>query len=159
MNDLANPSGALKGDPRYGLTDSELKLYYMNKSPCWFIHIEQDTEKFLGIDDSIRQQHTEYLNAHSDKIRFVGPLKEAGGINITGVLILLDSPDRKITKLWIENDPYFINNLYKGTMVSGNYNFSWDGNNAIGKQVSSGTYFLVVSNNYQTLVEKMLYLK
>ena len=52
-----------------------------------------------------------------------------------------------------------INNLYKGTMVSGNYNFSWDGNNAIGKQVSSGTYFLVVSNNYQTLVEKMLYLK
>ena len=118
MNDLANPSGALKGDPRYGLTDSELKLYYMNKSPCWFIHIEQDTEKFLGIDDSIRQQHTEYLNAHSDKIRFVGPLKEAGGINITGVLILLDSPDRKITKLWIENDPYFINNVYKGFNIT-----------------------------------------
>ena len=52
-----------------------------------------------------------------------------------------------------------INNLYKGAMVSGNYNFSWDGFNSIGKQVSSGTYFLVVSNSHQTLVEKMLYLK
>ena len=52
-----------------------------------------------------------------------------------------------------------INNLYNGAMVSGNYNFSWDGFNSIGKQVSSGTYFLVVSNSHQTLVEKMLYLK
>ena len=113
MTNLANPSGALKGDPRYGLSESELKLYYMNKLPCWFIHIELDAEKFLEIDGFIRQQHAEYLNTHSDRIRFVGPLKEEDGINTTGVLILLDSPDRNITKLWIENDPYYMNKIYK----------------------------------------------
>ena len=52
-----------------------------------------------------------------------------------------------------------VNNIYSGSMVSGNYNFSWDGSNINGKTVSSGTYFLVVSNNQHTLVEKMLYLK
>ena len=52
-----------------------------------------------------------------------------------------------------------VNNVYSGSMVSGNYNFSWDGININGKTVSSGTYFLVVSNNQHTLVEKMLYLK
>ena len=52
-----------------------------------------------------------------------------------------------------------ISNIYSGVMVSGNYNFFWDGNNSIGKQVSSGTYFLVVSNKNEKLVKKMLYLK
>ena len=52
-----------------------------------------------------------------------------------------------------------VNNIYSGSIVSGNYNFSWDGSNINGKTVSSGTYFLVVSNDQHTLVEKMLYLK
>ena len=107
MNDLANPSGALEGDPRYGLSESELKLYYMNKSPCWFIHIELDIDKFIEIDDSKRRKHKEYFITQSDRIRFVGPIKEEDGINITGFLILLDAPDRGVATLWVENDPYF----------------------------------------------------
>ena len=118
MNDLANPSGALEGDPRYGLSESELKLYYMNKSPCWFIHIELDIDKFIEIDDSKRRKHKEYFITQSDRIRFVGPIKEEDGINITGFLILLDAPDRGVATLWVENDPYFMNDVYKGFNIT-----------------------------------------
>jgi hypothetical protein len=44
-------------------------------------------------------------------------------------------------------------------MIAGNYNFSWDGDNYSGNQVSSGTYFLVVKGQNESLVKKMLFLK
>lgn len=52
-----------------------------------------------------------------------------------------------------------ISNIYSGVMVAGNYNFYWDGNSSFGKQVSSGSYFLIVTNKNETLVRKILYLK
>ena len=52
-----------------------------------------------------------------------------------------------------------INNIHSGTLVAGNYNFSWDGRLYNNVKASSGTYFLVVSNGLTKDVKKMLLLK
>ena len=84
-----------------------------------------------------------YPNPFNPRINFNVRINSADKINISVVDMLGRS----------------ISNIYSGAMVAGNYNFFWDGNNSIGKQVSSGTYFLVVSNKNKKLVKKMLYLK
>ena len=52
-----------------------------------------------------------------------------------------------------------VNNIHSGTLVAGNYNFSWDGKIFNNTNASSGTYFLVVSNGVKKDVKKMLLLK
>jgi hypothetical protein len=52
-----------------------------------------------------------------------------------------------------------VNNIHSGTLVAGNYNFSWDGKIFNNTKASSGTYFLVVSNGVKKDVKKMLLLK
>jgi hypothetical protein len=115
-------------------------IRFTTESPESYVSpLEIETENFPD-QFTIRDL---YPNPFNPRINFNVRINSAEKINISVVDMLGRS----------------ISNIYSGVMVSGNYNFFWDGNNSIGKQVSSGTYFLVVSNKNKKLVKKMLYLK
>jgi hypothetical protein len=84
-----------------------------------------------------------YPNPFNPRINFDIQLIETSAISIS----IVDMLGRNIS------------NIYSGVMVAGKYNFYWDGNSSFGKQVSSGSYFLIVTNKNETLVRKLLYLK
>ena len=84
-----------------------------------------------------------YPNPFNPKINFNIQLIESGSVNIS----IVDMLGRQIS------------NIHRGMMVSGNYSFHWDGSSSFGKQVSSGSYFLVISSKNERLVRKILYLK
>ena len=105
MSDPSNPSGALPGDPRYGLSEAELKQYYMTKSPCWLICARLAAEGGAEARASAGDPHIAYLRSHRDQIRFAGPLLDNDG-EVTGSLTLLDAPDRAAAEAWIASEPY-----------------------------------------------------
>ncbi len=105
MSDPNNPSGALPGDPRYGLSEAELKEYYMTKSPSWCIVGRLRAEGGAEARASASEPHLAYLRDHRDQIRFAGPLLSDDG-EATGSMTLLDAPDRAAAEAWIANEPY-----------------------------------------------------
>jgi uncharacterized protein YciI len=74
MSDPKNPSGALPGDPRYGLSEEQLKQYYMTKSPSWCIRCAIDPNGGMWRREANSAPHREYLRSQRDVIRFAGPL-------------------------------------------------------------------------------------
>lgn len=106
MADPSNPSGALPGDPRYGLSEAELKQYYKTKSPSWMIVARLDPDGGAAARASANEPHLAYLRAHRDQIRFSGPLQSDDGSAATGSLTLLDAPDRAGAEAWIASEPY-----------------------------------------------------
>jgi hypothetical protein len=52
-----------------------------------------------------------------------------------------------------------VDEIYSGTLVSGNHHFSWDGKTYNNQLASSGAYFLIVSNGKNKQFKKMLLLK
>ncbi len=101
-----NPSGALPGDPRYGLNEQELTQYYMTKSPSWLIVARLRADGGAEARLSANEAHMVYLRDHRDQIRFAGPLLSDDGAEATGSLTLLDVPDRASAEAWIANEPY-----------------------------------------------------
>ena len=79
MSDPNNPSGALPGDPRHGLSEAELKQYYMTKSPCWYIRARLNPDGGAEARASANDPHLAYLRSHRDQIRFAGPLLDDDG--------------------------------------------------------------------------------
>lgn len=106
MSDPANPSGALPGDPRYGLSEQELKQYYMTKSPSWCIQARLRADGGAEARVSAADPHLAYLREHRDRIRFAGPLLSDDGAETTGSLTLLDAPDRASAEAWIASEPF-----------------------------------------------------
>jgi uncharacterized protein YciI len=105
MSDPSNPSGALPGDPRYGLSEQELKEYYMTKSPSWLICARLAANGGAEARASANEAHVAYLREHRDQIRFAGPLLSDDG-EAAGSLTLLDAPDRAAAEAWIASEPY-----------------------------------------------------
>lgn len=105
MADPNNPSGALPGDPRHGLSAAELKDYYMTKSPSWHIYARLRADGGAEARAAANEAHLAYLRSHRDQIRFSGPLLGDNG-EIAGVLTLLDASDRASAEAWIANEPY-----------------------------------------------------
>ena len=84
-----------------------------------------------------------YPNPFNPKINFTVRINSTNSVSIN----IIDIIGRDVAT------------LHNGSMIAGNYNFSWDGDNYSGNQVSSGTYFLVVKGQNESLVKKMLFLK
>ena len=84
-----------------------------------------------------------YPNPFNPKINFTVRINSTNSVSIN----IIDIIGRDVAT------------LHNGSMIAGNYNFSWDGDNYSGNQVSSGTYFLVVKGQNESLVRKMLFLK
>jgi len=105
MADPKNPSGALPGDPRYGLNEAELKEYYRTKSPTWIIR-SKSGPKNAEVRMAHTPDHMEYLRAANDRLRFSGPTLSDDGATVTGGINLLDAPDRAAAEAWKDNEPY-----------------------------------------------------
>lgn len=105
MADPNNPSGALPGDPRYGLSEAELKEYYRRKQPAWII-----TSTVTPDGKALRQQHMQahmdFLRANRDVIRFSGPLLDEEE-DPNGFLTIIDAPDRAAAEAWIADEPFY----------------------------------------------------
>ena len=111
MADPKNPSGALPGDPRHGLSEEELKRYYATKAPCWCVRA------LLGPEGGPRRKaaldpHLAYLRSLRKEIRFAGPIMEADGETACGSLTLIDLPDRAAAQAYIDNEPYNMNGAF-----------------------------------------------
>ena len=109
--DSINPSGALPGDPRYGLSEEALKRYYATKSPCWSIRA------LLGPDGGPKRvaaldPHLAYLRAHRPEIRFAGPILADDAKAATGSLTLIDLPTRAAAEQFIASEPYNLNGAF-----------------------------------------------
>jgi len=52
-----------------------------------------------------------------------------------------------------------VNTLLSKWMNSGLHHLNWNGINAFGTQVASGTYFVVAKKDNQTKIQKILFLK
>jgi uncharacterized protein YciI len=105
MSDSTNPSGALPGDPRYGLSEDQLKQYYMTKSPSWCIRCVMDPESGMQRREANTAPHTEYLREQRGVIRFAGPSIADDGTALGG-LDLIDAPDRAAAQAWIDAEPF-----------------------------------------------------
>jgi hypothetical protein len=106
MADPKNPSGALPGDPRHGLSEGELRVYYRNKSPTWIVRGMLDSDGGIEARAAAMEPHIEYLRATGDRIRFAGPLLADDSETPRGSLTLLDAPDRAAAEAWLADEPY-----------------------------------------------------
>ncbi len=106
MFDPNNPSGALPGDPRYGLSEAELKEYYRTKSSSWICKGYFKADGGLDLRQSAMDAHQAYLRAHQDQIRFSGPLLADDGTTPTGAMALIDAPDKAAAQAWMDNEGY-----------------------------------------------------
>ena len=110
MSDPNNPSGALPGDPRYGLSEVELEEYYRTKSPCWIIR--QVMKPDAGADRAaIIEPHIEYLRSTANQIRFSGPLLDDAG-EPCGAMSMIDAPDRASAEAWLAAEPFFMAGIF-----------------------------------------------
>ncbi len=105
MSDPNNPSGALPGDPRYGLSEEELAQYYKTKAPSWCIRSVMDPDGGTQRRDANIEPHMEFLRQQRDVIRFSGPLIAEDGAAVGG-LCLIDAPDRAAAQAWIDGEPF-----------------------------------------------------
>ena len=106
MNDANNPSGALPGDPRHGLSEGELRAYYRAMSPTWIVRGMLAPDGGVEARAAALDPHLEYLRASRDRIRFAGPLLGDDGRSPRGSLTLLDAPDRAAAEAWLAHEPY-----------------------------------------------------
>jgi uncharacterized protein YciI len=106
MADPNNPSGALPGDPRYGLSKEQLAEYYRTKSPSWICKGYFKTEGGLELRQAAMDAHQAYLREHQDQIRFSGPLLQADGKTPAGAMALIDAPDKAAAQAWMDNEGY-----------------------------------------------------
>ena len=106
MFDPNNPSGALPGDPRYGLSEAELKEYYRTKSPSWICKGYFKADGGLEAREAAMDAHQAYLRATEPQIRFSGPLLADDGKTPAGAMALIDAPDKAAAQAWVDNEGY-----------------------------------------------------
>ncbi len=106
MPESENPSGTLPGDPRYGLTEDQIKEYYRAKSPTWVVRGNLKPDGGIAAREAAMDQHLEYLRGSRDIIRFAGPILGDDGVQPLGSVTLLDAPDRAAAEAWLAEEPY-----------------------------------------------------
>lgn len=117
MSDPNNPSGALPGDPRYGLSEKELAQYYKTKAPSWCIRSAMDPDGGTQRRDANIEPHMEFLREQRGVIRFSGPLIAEDGAAVGG-LCLIDAPDRAAAQAWIDGEPFCKAGVFNDTTIT-----------------------------------------
>lgn len=106
MADPNNPSGALPGDPRYGLSKAELAEYYRTKSPSWICKGYFKADGGIALREAAMDAHQAYLRKTKNQIRFTGPLLQDDGKTPAGAMALIDAPDKAAAQAWMDNEGY-----------------------------------------------------
>lgn len=106
VGDPTNPSGALPGDPRHGLTEKQLEAYYRERGPSWIVHAVLQDQGGLETTDALMDDHLEYLRSASDQIRFAGPTLAEDGQTRVGSIWLIDAADRAAAEKWVAAEPF-----------------------------------------------------
>ena len=117
-DDPNNPSGALPGDPRYGLSKEELTEYYKTKSPSWICKGYFKTEGGLELREAGMVGHQAHLKGTQDQIRFTGPLLKADNKTPRGAMAMIDAPDKAAAEAWIAADGYAKAGAFASTSVT-----------------------------------------
>ncbi|MEK9660474.1 MAG: YciI family protein [Alphaproteobacteria bacterium] len=117
MADPNNPSGALPGDPRYGLSEAELKEYYRTKSPTWIIRTKASPTN-AEVRAAKMENHKAYLRASADRLRFSGPMLAEDGVTTLGGLSILDAPDRAAALAWKAAEPFDAAGGFSDTQIT-----------------------------------------
>lgn len=117
MADPNNPSGALPGDPRYGLSEAELKDYYRTKSPTWIIRTKASPTN-AEVRAAKMEDHKAYLRASADRLRFSGPMLADDGVTTLGGLSILDAPDRESALAWKAAEPFDAAGGFSDTQIT-----------------------------------------
>lgn len=106
VSEPTNPSGALPGDPRHGLTEEELDDYYRSRGPSWIVHAVFRDDDGVEIAESVMDEHRDYLRSASDRLRFAGPLLGNDGTARVGALFLIDAEDKAAAQKWVAAEPF-----------------------------------------------------
>ena len=106
MADPENPSGALPGDPRYGLSKIELAKYYRTKTPSWICKGYFKADSGIALREKAMDAHQTYLRKTQDQIRFTGPLLHDDGKTPVGAMALIDASDKAGAQFWMDNEGY-----------------------------------------------------
>ena len=102
----SNPSGALPGDPRYGLNEQQLEDYYRAQSSSWIVHATLRGDGGLEATDALMAEHLDYLRAAADRIRFAGPTVDTDGTTRVGSIWLIDADSREAAEEWVAAEPF-----------------------------------------------------
>lgn len=62
---------------------------------------------------AVRAPHIEYMIAAMPQTVFGGPLLADDGETATGLVVILDLPDRAAADRFVQNEPYFTNDLFE----------------------------------------------
>lgn len=76
-----------------------------------------DRPDSAALRDAHRAAHLEFLEVHSKKIVFGGPLKSTPDGPSTGALIVLDCATRKDAEAFIGADPFYRGGVYESVSV------------------------------------------
>ena len=106
MADPNNPSGALPGDPRYGLSKEELAKYYKTKSLSWICKGYFKVDGGIALRETAMGAHQAYLRKHQDEIRFTGPLLQDDAKTPLGAMAMIDAPNKAAAQSWMDNEGY-----------------------------------------------------
>jgi uncharacterized protein YciI len=106
VGDPTNPSGALPGDPRYGLNEEQLEDYYRAQSSSWIVHASLRGEGGLEATEAVMVEHLDYLRASADRIRFAGPTIDTDGTTRVGSIWLIDADSREAAEQWVAEEPF-----------------------------------------------------
>ena len=106
MADPKNPSGALPGDPRYRLSETELAKYYRTKTPSWICKGYFKADGGIALREKAMDAHQIYLRKTQNQIRFTGPLLDDDGKTPVGAMALIDASDKADAQFWMDNEGY-----------------------------------------------------
>ena len=97
--------GYLPGDPRHGLSPTELANFYASRPAQWLIRSTYGADA-LAKRDGAMDAHVAYLSARKDQIRFVGPLLADDGLTPIGSWAMIDAADRADAEAFIADEGF-----------------------------------------------------
>lgn len=97
--------GYLPGDPRHGLSPSELAEFYQSKTAQCLIRCTYGPDGLAKREGAL-PAHIFYLSARKDRIRFVGPILADDGVTPIGSWLMIDCTDKDEAAAFIADEGF-----------------------------------------------------
>ena len=102
---MNNPNGYRSDDPRYGLSGKRLTEYYQSQRPHYFIKslYKPNTDIHRKNNEAKYQNH---VIKHLCSIHFSGQFISDNSSETTGIMCIIDAPDKNAAESYIKNNVY-----------------------------------------------------